>query len=240
MMNIYKLLGTLLLLDEAGDGDGGGGGTSEASSSEGTNAGSSTDDDNAPVTRAELRRFMAELKKEPAPKPTGQNTSSQPDSRMPKWAQEQSAKIDQILARDRQNEVRGRKQTLTNRVLDQIPNENRGLAELALEGLINKTGINLEGDNIDVDKLAKDLGDKLRSQFGSQLLAVPGSKLKAVPKGVDGSLDWSKINSFSDVPHGMMREMPDEVVHRIIHGGGQSGRNDGLPQNLFSRGSPAK
>lgn len=133
--------------------------------------------DNAPVTRAELNAFadalVAKLKAE-GPKVEQPDAPKGGDDMTTQLLRELSSKVDGLTAQQKAQQLAGRKQQLVSAALDGVPDVNRGLASLALEGLLASTGVNLDAEGVDVNALAKQLGTTLRTQYAS-LFTAPGS-----------------------------------------------------------------
>lgn len=224
-----KFFGSIPLFNEAGEAGGGGGaGTSAPGSvpppaapapaavAQPANAG------DAPVTRSEFDALMAKLDKLAAPPAAPPpKTPEAPRTEADQLA-DLTAKVTALLGQTQQQQNIQRKQQLVDAALAGVPEQNRGLAQLALDGLLASTGVKLDGADINIGALAEQLGGQLRTQFGASLFNVPGSQFKAVPKAANGGFDWTGVRSLAEVPPEMFKHIPDDVYRRLRAGGGSS------------------
>lgn len=180
----------------------------------------------APVTRSEFEALLAKLdglaatKSEPSPKP---EPESEAKSKMPQWAKDMgldklAGTIQTLAQTQAQATLAGKRQALQAAVLADVPEPNRALASLALEGLITSSGIDLS--TADVAKIAPQLSTALREQVGQSLFTATGSQFSAIPAKSNGEYDWSHVQTLEEVPPGMRTKMPREVWNRITGGGG--------------------
>jgi len=158
-------------------------------------------------------------KAHPAPAPAG----------APEWAGVLFQEI-QALKQDKvQSDIASKRQALTGSVLSGVPEQNKGMAELALKGVLASTPIT---SDTDVASMASQVSHQLRS-IAPQLYTVPGSRMPALQAGSDGKFNWDPVNSFDDVPEPLLPFMPNEVTARCVRGGGNT--DNLLPRNTFVR-----
>lgn len=149
----------------------------------------------------------------------------------PEWAGAIIEKLNRLEADKAASDLRSKKQSLSQSVLADVPEPNRGAADLALRGLLADVQL---GVDTDVSALAKSLSTQLRSA-APQLYSVPGSRLAAMQQGPDGKLDWSQVRSFDDIPQSLISQTPMEVVARLRAGSQTSGANSAIPLPLFRK-----
>lgn len=218
-MLFQKLMVTGLLLAPEGEGGGGGGGApadggSQHSGSPVSAAASpaAPSGDEAPVTRAEFNALMSKLDQlanPPAPAaPAPASGQKSGGDEPPAWAKG-------LLEREARREAEGRKQRLVDLALAEVPQENRGLAQAVVEGLLVSSGVSLE--SADVGQVAKQLAGVLKTEHG-QLFSVPGSKFAAIPRTGTGGYDFSGVNDISEVPDHMIKHIPKDDYARIRRG----------------------
>lgn len=233
----------LLLAPEGEEGGGGGGGDSQSSGA----PAETTAGQNAPaapnVSREEFDSLSAKLdrvlegleKKQsagqsaPAKKPTS-------EAEQPEWARNLEKKLDSINADKAKEAAANRRRMLVDKVLAGVPDSNRGLAELAVEGLVASQGVDFSKD-FDVEATARTLAGTLRGQFGSQLFADRGSPHVAIPTTGDGKYDFSGVQSLDEVPTNMIRHIPDDIYARLRAGmpaSGQGSNGEIRPFNKFN------
>ena len=147
----------------------------------------------------------------------------------PEWAGAILEKLNRLEADKAAGELRSKKQTISSSVLANIPEPNRGAAELALRGLLADTNV---GPDTDAVTLANTLGTQLRVA-APQLYQLPGSSRPAMQAGPDGKPDWSQVRSFDDIPPSLIADTPMEVVARIRAGADAMGPKSTIPQPLF-------
>lgn len=256
MNKLMMLMSMGLLLAPEGEESGAGGtggestpnpnpGAAPSSSPAGTSsatAGQNTP--SAPVTREEFQALNAKLDKllESKAPSAGQNTpapapaSGKPPDAMPEWAREMSAKMDAFTAETAKRDAADRRRDVVSKILSEVPDANRGLAELAVDGLLSKQAINFGDKALDVDAVAKQLGQALRTQYGEQLFQLPGSPFKAVPKTSDGKPDFSSFTSLAEVPENYVQHIPDDDYRRLTAGASAGSRPHEIrPYNNFNR-----
>lgn len=175
----------------------------------------------APVTRAEFQALLAKLDGLTAPKPEAKPEPKEEPTSMPKWAKEMgldqlAGTIKTLAQTQAQATLAGKRQALQAAVLADVPEANKALAQLALEGLITSSGIDLS--TADVAKVAPQLATALREQVGQALFTTTGSKFSAIPSKGNGEFDWSHVNSLEEVPPGMISKIPADVWRRLNGG----------------------
>lgn len=237
LLSKIMTMGLLLSAEGGGEGAGAGGGQPGAgqqpqvqappAGTAATPPGNPPSGGDAPVTRAEFDALMSKIDKLGQP-PAPPDASKGGDD-MPEWAKALNTKIDGITAQHKAQEIAGRKQQLMSTALAGVPDANRGLATLALEGLLAASGMKLE--DVDVAQVAQQLGATLRAQHGT-LFVDAGSKFSAIPKGANGTYDWSGVRSMAEIPPELISKVPNEVIDRIVNGGGGEA-DDSLPRNIF-------
>lgn len=244
---IIKFVPLDLRMSEAGGGGGGGGspagqgGNANPAAPPAAPAPAAQGNGEAPVTRAEFNALMAKIDAlgqppkppEPPPKPE----PPKPDGEaMPEWAKALHGEIVELKTERKTEVLAAKRQQLVNAALTGVPDANRALASLALEGLMASSGVSLEAKDVNLDQLAQQLGTTLRTKHAS-LFTNPGSQYSAIPAAANGGFDWSGINSMAEVPPEMISKIPDDVYRRLRHGGGAPGgvMPDGsiVPRNRF-------
>lgn len=145
----------------------------------------------------------------------------------PAWARAIEARLD---AQD----LGARKSKIYSSVLARIPEVNRGAAELALDGLVGRLGLDLS--KVDENTAIQTLGQSLGAN-ASQLFQAQGSSRSAMPVAANGDPDWSRVTSFDEVPAELVASIPDDVVARIQRGGA-GGSSSALPRNIFTHPTP--
>ena len=163
---------------------------------------------------AELERSKAEPQKAPA------SGSDEP----PAWAQaimEQTAALASKLEGKEKGERRAK---VVETILAKVPDGNRQLAGVVLDGLVARGAVTLDGDNIGA--IADAAAKALQTSHG-ELFRLQGSSSSAIQVGPDGAIDWSTVRSAADVPPDAWGSMPDDVVERLKGGAGSS-RSGGL------------
>lgn len=246
-----------MLMSAEGEGGGGGGAGAGAASGDAGGetqgaAGTEKPAGDAPpaspgVTREEFSAFTSKIDKvlesltsggTKAPPPAKGDKGDKGDkAEPPQWAKDIDAKLE-ALTTDRAKEAAGqRRRGLVDKVLADVPDSNRALAQLAVEGMLAAQGVEFTNASLNTDTLAKTLGQALRSQFGAQLFQDKGSPYAAIPKTGDGKYDFSGVRSLNEVPESMIRHIPDEVYGRLAAGAPASGngaRNGEIrPYNNF-------
>jgi hypothetical protein len=255
-MMMMKLFTMGLLLSAAGEGGGAGGAPAPAGQQPAAPQQPGTapqpgapPPSNGAVTREEFNALNGKIDKlialgssapapgpaAPAPGPAAPPASG-PSPDMPDWAKAINNKLDALGQKQTEAELGERKRQLVSAVLEGVPEANRGLASLALEGLMTTTGVRLDQPGVDVNALAQQLGATLRTQHQS-LFAVQGSTYSAIPKGSDGKYDFSAVNSLAEVPPDLMRFIPDPIYARLRDGlpaQGSQRNGEFRPVNRFS------
>jgi hypothetical protein len=135
--------------------------------------------------------------------------------------------IEALAKANEASQIATKKAQAFDLALSGIPDQNRPLATLALEGMLATAGVDLS--KADPNRVAKQLQTALREQHVS-LFSVPGSKYSAIPARPDGQYDWSGVQSLDEVPPGMISKMPKEVWERIRAGGGGVRPGEYIPQ----------
>ena len=174
---------------------------------------------------SELKSEIDTLKQPKAPEPKPEPKAGTAGA--PEWAGAIIEKLNRLEADKAASELHSKKQSLSQSVLADVPEPNRGAADLALRGLLADVQL---GVDTDVSALAKSLSTQLRS--AAPQLYVSGSGLAAMQLGPDGKPDWSQVRSFDDIPPSLVSQTPMEVVARIRAGAGSS-ENLAIPQPLY-------
>lgn len=215
------------LFDEAGEGAGAGGdGSNAGAPAPGAGAGTAEPPDWAKTLIARLEGVESKLGKVEPPKVE----SPKGDPSAPAWAQAIAADIAGLKQAKLEEQVAARRGAVTASVLTALPEATRTLGKAVLDGMLGSVAID---GNTDTTKLAAGLAEQLRQQY-PVLFVVPGSTRSVVQAGPDGKVDWSRVNSFDDVPEELISSIPHDVMTRIA-AGGRSGESAGLPHNLFQK-----
>ena len=191
--------------------------------------------DAPPAWAAKLLERIGTLEQRLAPKqgdagpgkPTPEPAAGQASAEPPAWAKAIEARLD---AQD----LGARKSKIYSSVLARIPEANRGAAELALDGLVGRLGLDL--GKVDESTAIQTLGQSLGAN-ASQLFQAQGSSRSAMPVAANGDPDWSRVTSFDEVPAELVASIPDDVVARIQRGGA-GGSSSALPRNIFTHPTP--
>lgn len=162
-----------------------------------------------------------------APSQAAQAQGQAANAEPPAWARAIEARLD---AQD----LGARKSKIYSSVLARIPEVNRGAAELALDGLVGRLGLDLS--KVDENTAIQTLGQSLGAN-ASQLFQAQGSSRSAMPVAANGDPDWSRVTSFDEVPAELVASIPDDVVARIQRGGA-GGSSSALPRNIFTHPTP--
>lgn len=144
----------------------------------------------------------------------------------PSWAQELMKETRELRARVEGKDKAEQRRGIVDSVLKNVPDGNRQAAKLMLEGLVALGEVSLDGDN--PQAIADAAAAKLKSSHGT-LFVPAGSSASAIQVGPDGKMDWGSVKHLSEVPPGMLRDMPDEVFQRLSAGAGNT-------QGLLIRG----
>lgn len=229
------------LMNEAGDASGGGGAGSPAAAPAAgvaAPAAPAAGANDAPITRAELPALIADAVTKALggiqPKPEApKQEAPKADPNMPEWAASMAAQVQQLTQAQEQAQTQAAKQRLMSTVLAGVPEPQRGVATLAVEGLLATSGIKLDGAT-DVAAVAQTLTANLKANFSS-LFITPGSSRPAVQVGPDGKPDFSGFRSITEVPPDLIAQLPDADYRRLRSGMSPDSGRGARPTNRWNR-----
>jgi len=181
----------------------------------------------SPVSRAEFQALMAAVSKlaaspapapqAPAPTPTAAPAAAQGDE-IPAWAKNLLPQIESLASTQAAQQLAAKKSQLLNAVLAGVPDQNRGLAALAVEGMLASSGFDLSKAQ-DLGPIGAQLRDTLVNQHKA-IFNTPGSQYSALPARGDGSYDWSGVRSLNELSPEMLAVIPQDEYRRLASGGG--------------------
>ncbi len=189
----------------------------------------------APVTRAEFAALQTKLdalsKVEPPkvepPKVEPPKVEPKPgDAEVPQWARDLQQVVGGFVATQASSQIAARKAQVIQAITSGMPEANRNLAALAVEGLLASSGIQIDVST-DVAKVAEQLGATLRTQHES-LFKSAGSSFSALPVGPDGKIDYSGVRDLSELSPEMLRALPVSEYARLRVGAPSAGASGGF------------
>ena len=168
--------------------------------------------------KRELRELKAQLAERSEPKAAKVEQTSGGDE-PPAWAKA-IIEQQQALASKLEGKEKGeRRARVVDSILAKVPEGNRALAGVVLDGLVARGQLSLEGE--DTKAIAEAAAQALKTSHGD-LFRLSGSSASAIQVGPDGKIDWSTVRSAAEVPPDAWGSMPDEVLERIMGGTGST------------------
>jgi hypothetical protein len=166
--------------------------------------------------KAKVRELEAKLAEKPAP-------PSKP-AEVPDFTGVLGAlteKIEQLTTRLEGKEQGERRAKIVESILARVPDGNRPLASVVLDGLVARGQLSLDGKDPGaiVDAAAKTL-----QTSHAEIFRLPGSSNSALQVGPDGKIDWDSVRTAADVPADQWANIPDRVMDRLT---GAIGAKDG-------------
>lgn len=166
--------------------------------------------------KRELRELKAQLAERSEPKaPKVEQTSGGDEP--PAWARALMEQTNALASKLEGKEKGERRAKVVESILAKVPDGNRQLAGVVLDGLIARGSVSLEGENIGA--IADAAAKALQTSHG-ELFRLQGSSASAIQVGPDGSIDWSTVRTAAEVPAEAWQSAPDDVIERLMGGSG--------------------